>query len=280
MVNNIIILEDRSILEIKGTDNKKFLQGLITNDIYKATNYNLIYSAMLSSTGRFLYDFFIFEIEDKIMLDCLLSRRDEILQKLNFYKLRSKVEIVKNDEFLIAQSLENDSCNTATKLCFADPRNKNLFNRIYLKKSDANQFNFAEELNYHYLRIKNKVAEGEYDLTQDKSFILEFDFDNLNAIDYQKGCYIGQELTARTHYRGEIRKKLFHIKIANIEHVGKNSEITCEGNSMGIVLSSVFFNNETHALALIKISDDANVENSRDQLENLEFEKNKITIIS
>lgn len=281
MPNKIAILEDRSILEIKGPERKKFLQGLITNDIEKASESHLIYSAMLAPQGRFLYDFFIFEIAEVIIIDCLSARRDELLKKLNFYKLRSKVEITKNDEMAVAAALEaTANFKIENSHSFIDPRNQALGHRLYFQKSSNNLSSTAES-EYHFLRIKNKIAESEYDLTYDKSFILEFDFDHLNAIDYQKGCYVGQELTARTHYRGQIRKKLFHIKIANLPAIEKNSEITCEGNSIGIVLSSALHNNELHALALIKLAEDLNLE---DQIktfsEKLEFEKNRITIIT
>ena len=139
-----------------------------------------------------------------------------------------------------------------------------------------------EDNEYNFLRISRKIPESELDLTYDKSFILEFDFDNLNAIDYQKGCYVGQELTARTHYRGEIRKKLLHVTIDNLREITKSQEFSCEGKSAGIVLSSVFHNNELHALALIKLENPTEnpAENIVAEIKNLELEKNKITVIS
>ena len=97
----MINLQDRTIIEIAGDDRKNFLQGLITNDINKASSTNLIYSAMLNASGRFLYDFFIFENDNKIIIDCLKSRRDEIVMKLGFYKLRAKIQIKKNDELKV-----------------------------------------------------------------------------------------------------------------------------------------------------------------------------------
>lgn len=275
MNSNKIILQTRAIIEISGLDRKKFLQGLITNDINKASNQNLIYSAMLSNQGRFLYDFFIFELNEILIIDCLLSRRDEILQKLNFYKLRSKVEIKKNDEILICSAAEPQNIDSFD---FIDPRNKNLGYRIYTKKSALSSQNNDESF-YDYLRIKNKIAEGEKDLTYEKSFIAEFGFDDLNAIDYNKGCYVGQEPTARIHHLGEIRKKIYHIKIEiskqkpNLET--KSSQITCEGKSVGIVLSSVFIENELHALALIRISEGLNFEDNQTLL----LGENKINII-
>lgn len=281
MDNKIIIHQDRSIIEIKGDERKTFIQGLITNDVNKASETNLIYSAMLNPQGRFMYDFFIFEIGDSLIFDCYEPRRDEIFQKLNFYKLRSKVEIVKNDELIVAQSFDSDKSYPTE---FKDPRHHNLGNRIYFKDEKNDAENSDE---YNFLRICNKVSESERDLTYEKSFILEFGFDELNAIDYQKGCYVGQELTARTHYRGEIRKKLIHIKIDNLQNLQKGGEISCEGKSVGIVLSSVLHEGSLHALALLKLSSlevpqiKAKDGQDSDYLENndLKLENNKITII-
>jgi len=259
MKDKITLHKDRSIIEISGVDRHKFLQGLITNDINLATEKNLIYCAMLNAQGRFLYDFFIFETAEKLMIDCSSSRRDEILKKLIFYKLRSQVEIKKNDELMIGQILDDN--NLATKevvTTFADPRSSKLGKRIYGKNLQSE----IDSAKYHFTRIENKIPQSEDDLTYEKSFILEFSFDELSAVNYTKGCYVGQEPTARIHYLGEIRKKIFHVKIPNAKNIEKNLEITCEGKDAGIILSSVFFNNELHALALLKLSALENKNNS------------------
>ena len=274
-MSNNIILSDRAIIEINGLDRKDFLQGLITNDINKVKQNTLIYAAMLNAKGRFLYDFFIFEKDDSLFLDCLKSRRNEIFTKLKFYKLRSQIEIIRNDNFEIIQNFEDVKNNSSACLIFQDPRHKSLGHRIYKILQQECSQNKNEESLYHYQRICLKIPEGEYDLTYEKSIIAEFDFDNLNAIDYNKGCYIGQELTARTHYMGEVRKKIFHIKIANLQTIEKNSEISCADENSGIVLSSSCYKNELHALALIKITkEEGEVENDYMVL------NNKITIIS
>ena len=220
------------------------------------------------------------------MLDCFSPRRDEILQKLSFYKLRSKVVIQKNDELQVSQNFSNSG--------FPDPRHSSLGYRSYTKNESDQSDN-----SYHLARIFNKIPESEHDLTYEKSFILEFGFDELHAIDYQKGCYIGQELTARTHYLGQIRKKIFHIKIAFTAQTGprredgvtiegampkeanleclKNTEITCEGKSVGIILSSLFHESELHALALIKLPQD---QDFSEIAEKLELAGHKIFIVS
>lgn len=265
-------LETRSILEITGPDRKKFLQGLITNDVNKATEKNLIYSAMLNAQGRFLYDFFIFEIGEKLILDCDALRRDEIFQKLNFYKLRAKVEIKKNDGIGVGYQLLVVGYRLPIDgYFFSDPRSAELGHKIYTTALRLTPDTLR--LKYDFNRIVLKIPESELDLTYEKSFILEFGFDDLNAIDYQKGCYVGQELTARTHHTGQIRKKIFHVKISNSKSIQKNTEISCEGKSVGLVLSSIFYDSELHALALLKLPEAGD-------LKNLEVENKKIFIIS
>jgi folate-binding protein YgfZ len=234
-------LQDRAIFEISGVDRKKFLQGLITNDINKLAPNQLLYSAMLNPQGRFLYDFFIFEIGETIFIDCLKLRVDEIIKKLNFYKLRLHVVIKKNEELVVSWSSEK------SEFALKDPRNINLGYRSYQKNIEFN----GDDASYHLTRIQNQVAESEYDLTYEKSIILEFGFDDLNAIDYNKGCYIGQELTARTHHLGQVRKKVLYVKLS--QKLEKNTEITCEDQMTAIVLSSVVYDNEVHALILKRI---------------------------
>lgn len=254
------LLSDRSIIEITGPDNKKLIQGLITNDINKAKD-NLIYTAMLNNKGRFLHDFFIFESKDVLFLDCHQNQRDQIIKKLSFYKLRSTVEILKNDELKVFSNNE--------KIGFIDPREEKLGYRSYKKFEKEDDSTNT----YHQKRIELKIPDGEYDLTIEKSLILEFNFDNLHAISYEKGCYIGQELTARTHHTGQIRKKLYFVKIDTNMSIEKNTKITCKNDDCGIILSSFIKDNCFYALALIK-------DEFMDSSNNFEVEGQKLNIIS
>jgi tRNA-modifying protein YgfZ len=264
------ILYDRSLIEISGEYQKKFLQGLITQDINKINKNNIVYSAMLNAGGRFLYDFFIFEHNQIIFLDCFAKRRDEIFNKLNFYKLRADVKIIKNDNLKVFFDEKEDD---SAQFNFLDPRNQNLGFRIY-KNSDAPD---SENIAYHQKRISLKIPESEHDLTYEKSLILEFGFNELNAVSYEKGCYIGQELTARTHHLGEIRKKIFHIKFAANIKLEKNSKITFDSKNIGVILSSYLFGNQSQGLALIKILPEHDM---KVLTENLEVNGNKIFIIN
>lgn len=272
MTVEVIKLLDRTVIEITGSDRKQFLQGLITNDILQLEPQEMLYSCMLSNKGRFLYDFFIFCDQDneKIYLDCASKRADEIAKKLSFYKLRADVVIKLNQEIQILWSSQATEFNDGGLIgSFLDPRHENMGCRIYaqdVKNIDDNQ----GQTPYHKARIDNLVPEGEYDLTFDKSLILEFGFDNLNAISYDKGCYVGQELTARTHHLGQIRKKVYLAEIRNIAEIFsaeeikevanqtnllKNSEICYDNRPIGLILSAIIAENKILALALIKESD-------------------------
>ena len=267
MTNSSITLLNSSIIKISGSDTKKFLQGLITNDINKASNQNLIYSAMLSPKGRFLYDFIIFENDQDIYLDCASDRCDEIVKKFGFYKLRMDVTIEKIEDIIIAQSFEKINGDQELFFISSDPRSDKMGYRIYLNKSQLDNFILQDTKQYHEIRIKNKIPEGEYDLTFDKSLILEFGFNDFNAVDYEKGCYVGQELTARTHHLGQVRKQIFLVSFegdiesdptvpdretSNLILNLKNTEITHEQNKIGKILSVIKLDNINYSLALLK----------------------------
>ena len=250
-MEQFIILKNRAVISVSGEDRKIFLQGLITNDINKVSETQAIYTLMLSPVGRFLYDFFIIEKDDKFLLDCDKERVDEVVQKFSFYKLRSKVEIKKENLIVVSGG----------KIGFADPRNSQMGYRNFISNTELKDCN----LEYNFQRINLKLSDDS-DLTYDKSFPLEFGFDDLNAIDYKKGCYVGQETTARTHYKGTIRKKIFVVEVLDCNQISKGSEIEAEDKKIGEILSSVFYENKLFALALIKNLDN---EGKEINLENL-----------
>lgn len=270
-MTNLIQLKDRKIFKIFGSDRKKFLQGLVTNDVFKASDKNLVYCAMLNNQGRFLYDFFIFEKDKNLYVDCFADRIDEITKKLNFYKLKSDVKIEKCENLSVFSSLNSEEEN-----CFSDPRNKEMGYRIYQESTE----NFEENQDiYHQKRINLKIAESEHDLTYEKSIIAEFGFDEINAVDYEKGCYVGQELTARTHHLGQVRKKIFLLQSKNSEFIEKNCKIYCEEKKIGLILSSVKNDNKINYLALLRVGEDKNFEfkdsklTTEDSLNELKFIK-------
>lgn len=296
----MFLLKDRAIIEISGQDRQEFLQGLITNDIKLVTSQKMIYSAFLNGAGRFFVDFFIHEIDEKYILDCHILEVDEIIKKLNLYKLRSQIEITKNQNLFVIFNTQN--------LGFVDSRANNFGYRLYVNSLDLKNYPTQDLIFYHQKRINFRIPEGYYDLTKDKSYIFEFGFDNFSAISYQKGCYVGQETTARNHYRGQLRKKIFLfeikevnqqlknvieeknnlsslqfdgdiLKMANI----KNHELVKDGKDVGLVLSSIFDGKTLKGLALIKfddIEDEKNISQKIDSPgDDIFLQNNKVLII-
>jgi hypothetical protein len=259
MTQNPIILNNRSIISISGENIKVFLQGLITNDINKASDKKAIYAFMLGPQGRFLYDFFIIKNGEKFLLDCNKKLVDEIIQKFSFYKLRSKIEIKKEDLLVITEKYSNQDyidelIKNSDVIVFNDPRNNKMGYRIFAKKNVIEKFiktDKTDNAQYNFDRISLKIPDDS-DLTMDRSFPLEFGFDDLHSIDYKKGCYVGQETTARMHYKGIIRKKIFLVEVTDCNEIEKSSIIEAKSKKIGEILSSIFYNNKLLALALIK----------------------------
>lgn len=293
MEQNFVVLKNRAVISISGEDRKVFLQGLITGDVNKVSENQAIYALMLSPQGRFLYDFFIVEDKDRLLVDCCLDRVEEIIKKLSFYKLRLKVEMKKEEELLVVSG----KLLVGGGVSFVDPRNAELGYRAIIARGfcDAVIQNGDEQSEllcqgdvsscsddeYNFRRINLKIPDDS-DLTFEKSFPLEFGFDDLNAIDYKKGCYVGQEITARTHYKGVIRKKVFLIEVLGVEEISKGVEIEIKEDGVmkkvGEVLSSVFYQGKLFALGLIKNLDNEGKETNFGKLK-LSVEGKEIKLI-
>ena len=207
-------------IEIKGKDTINFLQGLITNDINKCENKHiLIYSGFLSPQGKFLADFFVFKYNNSFLIEIHQKYFDTFYNKLKIYKLRSDVEFSENTDLLsfIVFSENNLSFSDSTIL-FDDPRNNNLGKKIFLNKKSQDQKIFfdlkeLEYENYKEILMKNLIPHTPDDLIENKSLLLENNFQNINAIDWNKGCYIGQEITARMKYRSLLKKKIYLLEL-------------------------------------------------------------------
>ena len=252
----IIKLKNRTLLELKGDESREFLQSLVTNNINLISKEKSIYSALLSPQGKYLYDFYIFQNHNNnIVIDCEKNDHEKLIQKLNIYKLRSKIEIVVNDkidiysiygqdiDFLISnlklKYKEGFTKEVSGNLFFVDPRNKNLGIRNYSKKllEEFNKIPSGILSEWHYVRIKNNIPYPYNDLEKEKSFIIENNFEKINAIDFNKGCYIGQENTARQKYRGTAKRQLVVGKILGKE-ILNGEKVFYDKKMVGIVRSS------------------------------------------
>jgi folate-binding protein YgfZ len=227
------VLADRGVLEVGGQDRVAFLQGLVSNDVTKAAPDRALYAALLTPQGKYLHDFFIVAAGDVLLLDAEAARIDDLRRRLALYKLRSKVTLaIASDRFEVAaafgdgatQALGLDDAAGAARswgggVASVDPRFAGLGARLILPRGtaaatlEASGFAAADATYYDRLRLSLGIPDGSRDLVIDKSILLEAGFDELNGIDWQKGCYIGQELTARTRYRGLIKKRLLPVAV-------------------------------------------------------------------
>ena len=267
-IDSACILEDRGILFVEGQDAKDFLQNIITNDIEKVTENSSCFASLLSPQGKFLFDFIIIKHKKGYLIDCEKDQIDELYKKLSLYKLGSELKILNlsNEFVVVALSYEkfismNDSQD---KLGFTlkfredaillDPRNKKLGARLIinlekfylsLKKLNIKPLNQEE---YYKLSYELGIVQKNTNKLMDKIFGIECNFEELNGIDFHKGCYVGQENTARIKLRNKLTKRLFPIRV--IEGKVKEGDIIFNENlEIGKVLIS-----ENYPFAIIKFT--------------------------
>ncbi|MEK9894402.1 MAG: folate-binding protein [Pelagibacteraceae bacterium] len=234
-IKNVYILDDRAILYINGEDAKEFLQNLISNDINKVSDVNSCFSSLLTPQGKFLYEFIIVKHKSGYILDCEKPQAEELFKQLSLYKLRSKVEILNlSNEFVVAAfshekfltfdgAKDQPGCTIKYREdpIFLDPRNKQLGARLIinleklylsLKKLDLHDANLKE---YYSLSHSLGIVPKDLNKLKDKLFGIECNFEELNGIDFKKGCYVGQENTARIKLKNKLSKRLFPINVIN-----------------------------------------------------------------
>lgn len=200
-------LQDRAVIAVAGPEARSFLQGLITNDVERLAPGKGIYAALLTPQGKILFDFFLVEGDGAILIDGLGATRDALLRRLSMYKLRAKVTLEPRDQ--LAVLAEWDGSHAKYTIAYPDPRVPALGMRAIVSKGEMHT-GLAPASAYHEHRLNLGVPEAA-DFGSDKMFALDADLDELHAIDFQKGCYIGQELTARMKHRGTARKRLLAV---------------------------------------------------------------------
>ena len=265
-LEKVYILEDRAILYVAGLDSDKYLQNLISNDIEKVKESKSCFASLLSPQGKFLFDFIVIKHKDGYFLDCEKRIVDQLFKKLVMYKLRSKVEILNlSNEFVVAAfshdkflSIEGakDELGYTFKYnedhVLLDPRNKKLGGRIIanleklymsLKKMKLKSSGIEE---YYKLSFELGIPQSNTDQLQGKLFGIECNFVELNAIDFKKGCYVGQENTSRIKNKDKLNKRLLplHVKKGSINN---NDPIMSNNVEIGKVLIA-----NKYSFALIK----------------------------
>jgi hypothetical protein len=235
-------LDNRAAITVSGPDRYAFLQGLITNDINKVEN-GLVYACLLTPQGKFLFDFFVRLENEELILECEGGERAEaLLKKLKLYKLHSDVTLDLNDQdvWVLWGDMDLDHPR--------DPRHLDLGFRSYEKPKQGEEAPFEE---WDKRRISLCVPDGSRDLIPEKSTLSEGNMDALNAIDYKKGCYVGQELTARMHYRGLAKKRLYTVSFEGGAPAPMTDLTDNDGKNIGEMRSS----QGSTGLALLKIEE-------------------------
>jgi len=197
----------RTVLEVAGDDRKTFLQGLISNDVAKIAPGQALWAAFLTPQGKFLWDLFLTEQGDTVLIDVDAATAEAFRKKLSLYKLRSKVTITTTDLAVFAVFGGDGALPEGVA---ADTRLPAMGGRLYASQPPADMAE-APLAAWDAWRFAQGVPDGARDLIVDKSLLLENGFDELGGVDFNKGCYMGQELTARTKYRGLVRKRLLPV---------------------------------------------------------------------
>ena len=270
MNNSVYILKDRAILYVNGEDARDFLQNLISNDINKVTDNSSCFASLLTPQGKFLYEFIVVKHKSGFFIDCEKSQSEEILKQLNLYRIRSKVEILNlSNEFVVASfgyekylSIDNSKDILGFTIRYRedpivlDPRNKNLGARLIinleklylsLKKLELKDDKIED---YYKQSHKLGIVPKNLNKLKNKLFGIECNFEELNGIDFKKGCYVGQENTARIKLKDKLSKRLLPIEIVDGK-LDEGETVYCNEIEIGKILI-----NEEYPFALIKFSNE------------------------
>jgi tRNA-modifying protein YgfZ len=261
------LLDDRAVLAVSGADRRAFLQGLVSNDVEKVGPAQARYAALLTAQGKYLHDFMMIEFSEAIWLDAEAGRLSDLKRRLSIYRLRAKATLDERPDFAVAAvfgkgaraamglSEEPGAARPfASGVAFVDPRLTAMGTRCILPRTDircALEGTGLAEVGfpaYDRLRLGLGIPDGGRDLVPEKSILLEAGFHELNGVDWQKGCYIGQELTARTKYRGLIKKRLMPVEIDG-PALAPGTIVTADGREVGEMRSS----RDGLGLALLRI---------------------------
>ena len=232
------LLTNRGVLALGGADRVAFVQGLVSNDVRLATQERTIYACLLTPQGRFLHDMFIYAEPERLLLECEADRRDDLLKRLKMFALRSAITLQDVTADFAVQVAWPDETG------LPDPRHLALGSRQLAKPENIDP---AACVAYDRHRLSLGVPDGSRDMSVGEALLLENNIDALNGIAWDKGCYMGQELTARTKYRGLVKKQLRVVQIEG-EPVPVGTILHADGKEVGEMRTS----NGDLGLALIR----------------------------
>ena len=245
-----IPLPHRGVLALSGDDVHGFLQGLLSNDIERVRSGDAVYAALLTPQGKFLHDVFAVEIGETVYLDAEADRLDYLAKRLKRYRLRAKIAIqdASNDwsveavpdgaaQFDLTGAGPGASARFGGGIAYVDPRDGRFGVRLLRPAKTPTGLPEGNFEDYEALRYRLAAPDGSRDMPVERAFLLENNFERLNGVDWQKGCYVGQEVTARTHYRGSVRRRL--VPVALDGPVASGARIAVAGRPVGEMRSSL-----------------------------------------
>jgi len=211
---------DRTVLRITGEENVAFLQNLVTNDVAKLGQ-GLVYAALLTPQGKYLADFFLVPDGEAILLDVKSDLAPGLQQRLAMYRLRAKVDLEATD-IAVTRGL-----GAAPPGAFADPRDPALGWRAYGATGGP------ATIDWDALRVSHLIPETGVELRPDETYILEAGFERLSGVDFRKGCYVGQEVTARMKHKTDLKKGLARVSV--VGDAAPGDEIVADGKPAGML---------------------------------------------
>ncbi|MFW5833403.1 MAG: YgfZ/GcvT domain-containing protein [Pseudomonadota bacterium] len=214
-------LDDRAVVEASGPDLRRLLQGLVSNDVDALTPGHPLYAALLTPQGKYLFDFLMVEVGDAIWLDVEAARADDFVRRLTLYRLRAQATFVRRDDLAVYAVFGDDAPAPMAvdgTAVLADPRLAPLGWRVLgpaevVEPLLAGRYEPASPAAYDAHRLALGVPDGSRDLEPDKALLLESGFVELHGVAFDKGCFVGQELTARMRYRATVRKRLLPVRL-------------------------------------------------------------------
>ena len=264
----VITLEDRGFIQVIGLEAKDFLQNIVTNDIEKVTDISTIFSSILTPQGKYLFEFFVLKLKDSYLLECEKKSTTEIIKLLNFYKLRSKVDFIDLSEKYVASVISlhkfMDWGLTSTKgkttmfsesPIYIDPRNEKLGAKIISKTENIQliikklNLKIIDKKKYYNKSFELGIPQINLNKLKDKIFGVENNLDELNGIDFKKGCYVGQENTSRIKLRNKLRRRILPVQIITGE-ISENDSIKYNNAEIGKIMIAKPF-----SFALVKVVD-------------------------
>jgi len=265
--NEVITLEDRGFIQVNGPEAKDFLQNIVTNDIEKVTSSSTVFSSILTPQGKYLFEFFILKLKNGYLVECEKKSTAEIIKLLNFYKLRSKVDFIDLTEKYVAavislekfKEVNNSNLSKGSTVSYRDdpvyidPRNDKLGAKIISKLENIHltikklNLKIADKEKYYNKSFELGIPQINLDKLKEKIFGIENNLDELNGIDFKKGCYVGQENTSRIKLRNKLRRRILPVKEISGE-ILENDIIKYKNSEIGKIMID-----KPYSFALVKV---------------------------